>query len=60
MCNRFEGFEEVTIDFEGIQWMGQGFAHQLFVVFQNANPNVKLTPINMSEGVLKMYNHVTK
>ena len=39
--------------------MGQGFAHQIFVVFQNEHPEIRLIPINMSDGVAKMYAHVT-
>lgn len=54
----WEAYEEVEIDFDGIEWMGQGFAHQLFVVFQREYPHVKLEPIHMSEAVRKMYNHV--
>ncbi len=58
VCNRLEKFKEVLIDFEGIQWMGQGFAHQVFVVFANEHADTKLIPINMNEDVTKMYNHV--
>lgn len=59
ICNRLERFKEVVIDFEGIQWMGQGFAHQLFVVFAKEHLDIQLVPINMNEDVTKMYNHVT-
>lgn len=59
VCNRLEKFEEVVIDFEDIEWMGQGFAHQLFVVFQNEHPEVRLVPIHMNESIGKMYRHVT-
>lgn len=59
VCNRLDSFLEVEIDFDGLDWMGQGFAHQMFVVYQNAHPNIKLIPTNMSENVQKMYNHVT-
>jgi len=58
VCNRLNEFREVILDFEGLEWMGQGFAHQIFVVFQNAHPDIVLTPVNMSDGVNKMYNHV--
>ncbi len=58
VCNRLDKFQEVTIDFADIAWMGQGFAHQLFVVYQNAHPEIKFNPINMNEAVTKMYNHV--
>ena len=59
VCNRLDSFLEVEIDFDGLDWMGQGFAHQMFVVYQNAHPDIKLIPTNMSENVQKMYNHVT-
>lgn len=58
VCNRLDRFEEVVLDFEGLEWMGQGFAHQIFVVFQNAHPQIILTPVNMNEAVTKMYQHV--
>lgn len=58
VCNRLDRFEQVTLDFDEIGWMGQGFAHQLFVVYQNAHPQIILCPINMNESVTKMYNHV--
>lgn len=58
VCNRLEKFKEVVIDFDGVQWMGQGFAHQVFVVFAKEHPNISLIPINMNEDITKMYNHV--
>ena len=33
VCNGLNRFREVEIDFSGVDWMGQGFAHQIFVVF---------------------------
>lgn len=41
-----------------LQWMGQGFAHQIFVVFAKEHPEVNLIPINMNEDITKMYQHV--
>ena len=58
VCNRLEKFKEVIIDFEGVQWMGQGFAHQLFVVYAREHLDIKIVPINMNEDITKMYNHV--
>lgn len=58
ICNRLDKFKEVIVDFDEIGWLGQGFAHQLFVVFANSHPGIILTPINMNEDVTKMYNHV--
>lgn len=58
VCNRLNRFKEVELDFKDIEWMGQGFAHQLFVVFPRKHPEVKLNPVNMNEDVQKMLNHV--
>ncbi len=58
VCNRLNEFEEVILDFDSLEWMGQGFAHQIFVVYQNENPNINITPINMNVAITKMYNHV--
>ena len=58
LCNRLDRFAEVTLDFAGLEWMGQGFAHQLFIVFAREHPEIRLLPINMSEAVEKMYLHV--
>lgn len=58
LCNRFENFEEIELDFKGIDEIGQGFAHEIFVVFQNKNQNVRLIPVNMSKDVEKMIHHV--
>lgn len=58
LCNRMDRFEEVTLDFDGLEWMGQGFAHQLFVVFKHEHPEIRLLPENMNAAVEKMYLHV--
>ena len=60
LCNRFEEFEIVELDFEGISEIGQGFAHKIFVFFQNTHENVSIIPINTSEDVMRMINHVKK
>ena len=58
ICNRLDEFREAVIDFDGISWMGQGFAHQLFVVYAKAHPELTITPINMNKDVTAMYHHV--
>lgn len=59
IVNRLEQFKEIEFDFDGIDFMGQGFAHEIFFVFANAHPEIKLIPLNMDENVKKMYMHVT-
>lgn len=58
LYNRFDKFQEIELDFSGIEEIGQGFAHELFVVFTREHPNVKLSPLNISKEVEKMINHV--
>lgn len=60
LCHRFDKFKEIEMDFSGISDIGQGFAHEIFVVYHNEHPEVKLIPTNMNEAVEKMVNHVLK
>lgn len=59
MCSQLRECGRLIIDFDGVSWMGQGFAHQLFVVFAKEHPDIKLIPVNMNESVTKMHYHVT-
>lgn len=58
LTHRFESFEEIEMDFKGVPEIGQGFAHELFVVFQNQHPDIKLIPFNANIDVQRMINHV--
>ena len=60
LCHRFDNFEEIELDFDGVEEIGQGFAHELFVVFQNEHPQVKLIPVNTSNDVERMITHVMR
>ncbi len=55
ICFRLENFKEAVLDFTGVEFMGQGFADELFRVFQNKYPDLMITPINMSDAVNRMY-----
>ena len=45
------GFEEVGVDFAGVEQVGQGFADEMFRVWPSQNPGVHVIPINMNEAV---------
>ena len=60
LCHRFDKFKEIELDFEGIDEIGQGFAHEIFVVFQREHPEVALIPLHMSFDVEKMVRHVQR
>lgn len=56
---RFERFENIILDFSGIDEIGQGFADELFRVFPAQHPNTNLTPINYNAQIIGMINRVT-
>lgn len=53
----FDKFRKVILDFNGIEYIGQGFAHELFIVFKNSHPEIEFEIINVSDDVQKMINH---
>ena len=55
---RFERFENVVLDFAGVEEIGQAFADELFRVFQRAHPETVLAPVNMTPQVRSMVTRV--
>ena len=55
---RLEEFRQVEFDFAGIDFMGQGFADEIFRVFQKSHPEIELIPLNANESVRGMIKHV--
>lgn len=55
---RLEEFEKVEFDFAGVEFMGQGFADEVFRVFQNRHPEIELIVVNANETVSGMVKHV--
>lgn len=58
LLHRLEEFKQVEFDFDGVEFMGQGFADEVFRVFQNKYPDIELIPINACETVMGMIQHV--
>jgi DNA-binding Lrp family transcriptional regulator len=56
---RFERFQTVILDFDGVAEIGQAFADEVFRVFQAAHPNTKLIPTHMTEAVENMMKRAT-
>lgn len=54
VLNRVDRFEEVILDFENVDTIGQAFADEVFRVYKNKNPHIQLLPINMNNMVKKM------
>ena len=51
---RVEKFKTVTFDFHDVPAIGQAFADEIFRVFQNRHPDIRLVAINHSEEVGRM------
>lgn len=51
---RIEQFKEVMLNFDGVTMIGQAFADEIFRVFQNQHPEVKLTWSNAVPDVERM------
>jgi anti-sigma regulatory factor (Ser/Thr protein kinase)/23S rRNA pseudoU1915 N3-methylase RlmH len=51
-------FKVVSLDFTGVDWIGQGFADEMFRVYQNAHPHVQLLVEGASPDVSAMIQRV--
>jgi anti-sigma regulatory factor (Ser/Thr protein kinase) len=51
---RLPEFTHVTLDFSGVDVVGQGFCDEVFRVFARAHPRVTLEPVGMNEAVAFM------
>jgi len=58
LISRFDRFLEVILDFDGVNQIGQAFADQIFRVFKNKHPNVRLSIINTTKDVANMIKRV--
>lgn len=58
LCSYIDKFEDITLDFTDVSSIGQAFAHELFVVFKNNNPNTEINVENANEAVSKMISRV--
>lgn len=60
ILQRLEQFKEIEFDFDGVEFMGQGFADEIFRVFQASHPEIQLIPIHANRTVLGMIKHVKR
>jgi hypothetical protein len=58
LLNRFDRFSEIILDFQGVPFIGQAFADEVFRVFANAHPGIELIPIRANPDVTGMIAHV--
>lgn len=60
VVSRFERFDEVFLDFKGVESIGQAFADEIFRVFANQHPDTQIHPINTSPQVKNMISRARK
>ena len=51
-------FKEITLDFTGVEEVGQAFCHELFVVWQRNNPDIVINVVEACEDVNFMIQRV--
>jgi anti-sigma regulatory factor (Ser/Thr protein kinase) len=56
LLSRVDKFKEVLLDFEGITMIGQAFADEIFRVFQERHPTIRILSINTNADIEKMIN----
>lgn len=59
ILRRLEEFQEIIFDFRDVEILGQGFADEVFRVFQNRYPEIVLTVQNANKSVQGMIRHVS-
>jgi len=58
VVNSLDPFHEVVLDFRDVDSIGQGFADEIFRVWQNSHSEIKIEVENASDNVMFMINHV--
>lgn len=58
IMSRMEKFKSGTLDFAGVDYIGQAFADQIFRVFRASHPDFELKYVNAEPEVAKMIRHV--
>lgn len=53
-------FKTIILDFDKVTTVGQAFADEIFRVFRQSHPDIKIEPINMVEPVQFMVDRVEK
>jgi hypothetical protein len=58
LLHNLDKFAEIELDLRDVQNLGQGFADEVFRVFQTAHPDIVIRFVNASDAVAAMIRHV--
>lgn len=53
-----EWYKDIVIDFHGIEFMGRGFADEVFRVSQSEHLERKITPLHASTSMMAMIRYL--
>lgn len=51
---RFHQFQEVLLDYQGVESIGQAFADEIYRIYVRNNPDVEIVSINTNDQIKKM------
>jgi anti-sigma regulatory factor (Ser/Thr protein kinase) len=54
LLHRLHGFGTITLDFKGVEYVGQAFADEVFRVFARNNPDIEIGVINANQDIYRM------
>ncbi len=57
MLYGLDKFKQITLDFKGVNSIGQGFADEIFRVFSDSHPNIELKVENINPALEPMIKH---
>lgn len=60
LCSGFDKFEEIELDFDGIDDVGRAFIHEIFCVFKDKHPEIDIKVKNASTNVTNVITQVKK
>lgn len=60
LLHALEAFEEIVLDFKGVETIGQGFADEIFRVYAGHHPSKKIIPLHCHENVEFMIERARK
>ncbi|MCM1135476.1 MAG: DUF4325 domain-containing protein [Clostridium sp.] len=58
LCSGFDKFEEVELDFDGVDDAGRAFIHEIFNVFQAKHPEIHIKVKNANDNIVSVINRV--
>lgn len=60
ILSNIEKFKVIFLDFNRVKTIGQAFADEIFMVFENKHKKITILPINVNEKVKFMIKRVDK